>query len=50
MLERDHHHPGQAHPPASIAPSALRMSAVSRLAIAGGLLALMWLLVYWAAA
>jgi hypothetical protein len=43
-----HHHPGQGHPPASISPSILRMSALQRLAIAAALIALLWGAVIWA--
>jgi len=43
-----HHPPGEGHPPASIAPSILRMSVVQRLAIAAGLIALLWGAVIWA--
>jgi len=45
-----HHHPGQGHPPASISPSILRLSAVERLAAAGVLIALIWIAVLWAMA
>jgi hypothetical protein len=46
----DHHHrhPGQAHPPAAVHPSLLRLSAAQRLGIAGAAIVLMWLLVLWA--
>jgi hypothetical protein len=43
-----HHHPGHVHPPAAVAPSLLRLSAWQRLAVASGLIALMWLAVWWA--
>ena len=43
-----HHHPGHTHPPAAVGPSLLRLSAAQRLAVAGGLIALIWLAVYWA--
>jgi hypothetical protein len=42
------HGPGQGHPPAAISPSILRMSVVERLAIAAGLIALVWGAVVWA--
>jgi len=42
------HSPGQGHPPAAISPSILRMSVVERLAIAVGLIALVWGAVVWA--
>jgi hypothetical protein len=44
-----HHHPhGQAHPPATVAPSILRLSAFQRLAFVSVLIALIWAAVYWA--
>ena len=44
-----HRHPaGQGHPPATIAPSILRMSVVERLAIATVLIAVLWGIVLWA--
>ena len=44
-----HHHPhGQAHPPAVVAPSILRLSAIERLAFVSVLIALIWAAVYWA--
>jgi hypothetical protein len=48
--EHDHHHdhPGTVHPPDPLHPSILRLSAVERLALAAGLLAVMWLAVVWA--
>ena len=45
-----HHHPGHIHPPAAIHPSILRMSAVERVGIAGVVIVLLWLLVFWASA
>lgn len=45
-----HHHPGQGHPPASVAPSILRMSAVQRLGFAAGMVVLIWGAVLWAMA
>ena len=45
-----HHHPGEGHPPASISPSILRLSAVERLAAAGVLIVLIWAAVLWAMA
>ena len=37
MASHHHHHPaGHAHPPASVSPSILRLSAVERLAVAAG--------------
>jgi hypothetical protein len=43
-----HHHPGEGHPPASIALSILRLSALHRLAAAGVVIAVMWAAVIWA--
>ena len=43
-----HHHPGEGHPPASISPSILRLSALERLAAAGVVIALIWAAVFWA--
>jgi hypothetical protein len=45
-----HHHPGEGHPPASISPSILRLSAIERLAAAGVMIALIWAAVLWAMA
>ncbi len=42
------HAPGHGHPPASIAPSILRMSVLERLAIATALIVLLWGFVIWA--
>ena len=46
----DHHHPGRTHPPASIAPSILRMAGWQRLAGAAFLIAVIWTVVLWAMA
>jgi hypothetical protein len=43
-----HHHPGHAHPPASVHPSILRLSALQRLGFAVGLIALLWAAAIWA--
>jgi hypothetical protein len=43
-----HHDPGHAHPPAGIAPSILRLSALERLGVAAALIALLWAAVFWA--
>lgn len=44
-----HHHPqGEAHPPAAIAPSILRLSAAQRLGMALALIAVIWAAVFWA--
>jgi hypothetical protein len=48
MSHRHHHVSGEAHPSATISPSLLRLSAAQRLAIAGGLIALIWLAAFWA--
>jgi hypothetical protein len=48
--QHHHHHPGQGHPPASISPSILRMSAIERLAAAAVVIALIWAAVFWAMA
>ena len=45
-----HHHPGEGHPPASISPSILRLSAVERLAASAVLIVLIWAAVFWAMA
>ena len=44
-----HHHPqGQAHPPAAVAASILRLSVMERLGIALVLIAVIWAAVFWA--
>jgi hypothetical protein len=43
-----HHHPGGVHPPASVHPSILRLSAWQRLTIAAGLVVLIWAAALWA--
>jgi hypothetical protein len=43
-----HHHPGHVHPPAAVHASILRLSAVERLAVVAGLIALIWVAVFWA--
>jgi hypothetical protein len=43
-----HHDEGHAHPPASVRPSILRMSALERLAFAAALIALLWASAFWA--
>jgi hypothetical protein len=49
--QHHHHHPlGQAHPPASLAPSILRLSASRRLGIVVVFAALIWAAVWWAMA
>jgi hypothetical protein len=49
-MTHHHHHPGQAHPPATISPSILRLSAAERLSAAAVLIALIWGAVIWAMA
>jgi len=49
MSHHHHHHPsGHAHPPAAIALSLLRLSAVERLAVVAVAIALLWGAVAWA--
>jgi hypothetical protein len=43
-----HHHAGTAHPSPVLSPSLLRLSAPKRLALAGALMALIWVAVLWA--
>ena len=43
-----HHHGGTAHPSPALSPSLLRLSVPKRLALAGALIALIWLAVFWA--
>ena len=43
-----HHHPGHVHPPASVHPSILRLSALERLAPTAVAIAALWLAVFWA--
>ena len=45
-----HHHPGHVHPPASVAPSILRLSVLERLAAVAVLIAVLWGAVFWAMA
>ena len=45
-----HHHPGRSHPPAAVAASILRLSALQRLMIAGVAIAVLWGTVLWAMA
>ncbi len=37
-----HHHPGHAHPPATVSPSILRLSALERLAAVAVLIVALW--------
>jgi hypothetical protein len=41
-MTHHHHKAGEAHPSPTIAPSLLRLSVARRLALAGGLIAVMW--------
>jgi hypothetical protein len=50
MEPRYHHHPGRAHPPATVSPSILRLSAFERLAAVSVLIAALWGAVIWAMA
>ena len=43
-----HHDPAHAHPPARVAPSILRLSALERLGVAATLIALLWAATFWA--
>jgi len=43
-----HHHAGEAHPSPALSPSLLRLSVPRRLALAGALIALIWVAVLWA--
>ena len=43
-----HHALGHAHPPASVLPSILRLSAAERVTGAALLIAVLWALVFWA--
>jgi len=48
IMTHHHHRAGDVHPSPTIAPSLLRMAVPQRLAIAGVLIALIWLAVLWA--
>jgi hypothetical protein len=48
MEPHHHHHPGHAHPPATVAPSILRMSAFERLGISAVAIVALWGAVLWA--
>ena len=50
MDAHHHHHPGYAHPPATISPSILRLSALERLAAVAVVVAVLWGAVFWAMA
>jgi hypothetical protein len=48
MTHHHHHDQGHAHPPATVAPSLLRASAMQRLAGVALCLAVLWVAVLWA--
>ena len=48
MEPHQHHHPGHAHPPATVSPSILRLSALERLAAVAVVVAALWGAVAWA--
>jgi hypothetical protein len=50
MEPHHHHHRGHAHPPATVSPSILRLSALERLAAVAVLIAALWGAVAWAIA
>ena len=50
MEPHRHHHPGHAHPPARVAPSILRLSALKRLAAVAVLIVALWGAIFWAMA
>jgi hypothetical protein len=47
-MTHHHHHTGEAHPVARVAPSLLRMSAGERLALAAIAAIVLWAAVWWA--
>jgi len=47
-MTHHHHQAGAAHPSPALALSLLRLSAPRRLALAGALIALIWVAVLWA--
>ena len=50
MEPHHHHHPGHAHPHATVSPSILRLSALERLAAVAALIVALWGAVIWAMA
>ena len=48
MSAHHHHHDGDTHPPATIAPSILRLSALERLAAVTVVIVALWGAVFWA--
>jgi hypothetical protein len=47
-MTHHHHAPGHAHPPASVSPSILRLSAWERLSVAAVIIVVLWGAVAWA--
>jgi hypothetical protein len=45
-----HHHPGHAHPPATVSASILRLSAFERLGAVAAIIVVLWSAVFWAMA
>ena len=50
MEPHQHHHRGHAHPPATVSPSILRLSALERLTAVAVLIVALWGAVIWAMA
>ena len=50
MDAHHHDHPGHAHPPATVSPSILRLSALERLAAVAAVIVVLWGAVFWAMA
>jgi len=50
MEPHHHHHAGHAHPPATVSPSILRLSALQRVTAVAALIAALWGAVIWAMA
>ena len=48
MEPHHHHHPGHAHPSATVSPSILRLSALERLGAVAVLIVALWGAVFWA--
>ena len=48
MEPHHHHHPGRAHPSATVAPSILRLSVWERLATVAVMIIVLWSAVFWA--
>src|SRR5262249_51086232 len=46
--QHHHHPPGEGHPPATVAPSILRLSVLERLVLAAAAIAVIWGAVIWA--